>query len=570
MDLDDVVTQEVPRSSPDGEPGDGGGGDGIGAWFVDHSAQLALGAFVAYLVVAFFLLLLHFGEGSWFQGDDWGFIEGRSMWSFDDLMRPQNGHWSAVPVIAFQALYKVVGLRSYLPYMGTTIVLHLTLATLLRVVMRRAGAGPWVATIVAGTYVLFGVGYENILLGIQISMVASMVFGIAQLLLSDHDGPFDRRDAIGLACGLVAIMASSIGIPMVVAVGVAVLIRRGWRLALATTAPLAAIYVAWMVWQRSVGGFGEVDQFGTRNVGALVEWVISATTGVFVSLGQYPAVAVALAALLIGGCALAWVPLDRDSFRRLANAPIALLVGGIALSALVGTQRADLAQAFGLDLARSSRYMAMATVMTLPALAVAAAAVIRRWRVAAPAVLALFVIGVPANIAAFDTSGTLFNRAAFDAQRTFVIAVADSDLARDVAGDVHPDPNELTTANLTVDFLVFARKSGKLPDPVEVDQALEDRIAVRLSMSQSILNTPEPAATCTTQTAPLEIEPDKGQQFVLRSPVNIALRDGERFTAPSQYATAWAGSTLTTQVDDATFRITPVAPATTFEWCPAT
>ena len=162
-----------------------------------------------------------------------------------------------------------------------------------------------------------------------------------------------------------------------------------------------------------------------------------------------------------------------------------------------------------------------------------------------------------------------FARKGFDAQRPFVVAVADSDLAREVSADVHPDPNELTTANLTVGFLVHARRSGKLPDPVAVEQALEDRVTVRLSMGQSIPGEPEPAAACTTQTGPLDIEPERGEQFVLRSPVNIAMRDGDRITAPSPYVAAWGGSTLTTQVDDATFRITPIGPATTFRWCPA-
>lgn len=94
-------------------------------------------------------------------------------------------------------MYSVFGLREYWPYQLIVISLHLTVAVLLRVVMRRAGVGPWLATICAGVFVLFGPGEDNILWAFQIGFAGALVLGIVQLLLADHDGPFNRRDWAG-------------------------------------------------------------------------------------------------------------------------------------------------------------------------------------------------------------------------------------------------------------------------------------------------------------------------------------------------------------------------------------
>ena len=63
------------------------------------------------------------------------------------------------------------GIRSYVPYQLLVILLHLAAAVLLRVVMRRAGVRPWIATLTAGVFVFFGAGAENILIAFQITFV---------------------------------------------------------------------------------------------------------------------------------------------------------------------------------------------------------------------------------------------------------------------------------------------------------------------------------------------------------------------------------------------------------------
>ena len=112
--------------------------------------------------------------------------------SVDDLFRPHFQHWTTLPILPYRLLWTVVGIRSYVPYQALIVVLHLAAAALLLVVMRRAGVRPWIATVAAGAFVFFGSGAENILVAFQITFVGSLVFGLAQLLLADHDGPLDR------------------------------------------------------------------------------------------------------------------------------------------------------------------------------------------------------------------------------------------------------------------------------------------------------------------------------------------------------------------------------------------
>lgn len=202
------------------------------------SARAAAVTFAAYLAVALVWLIVVAGDKHWFIGDDWGMLVERSLGDPVGWFAAQNTHWSTVPTVTYLGLFKIFGLHGYVPYMAAVVVAHLVLAVLLRTVMRRVGVGPWVATIVAGSFVLYGTGQQNVVFAIQISMVTSMVFGVGHLLLADHDGGFDRRDAVGLGLGLLAIMASGVGPPMVMMVGVFVLLRRGWRLALIHTVPV--------------------------------------------------------------------------------------------------------------------------------------------------------------------------------------------------------------------------------------------------------------------------------------------------------------------------------------------
>jgi hypothetical protein len=136
----------MPRLAP--ASGAGPAGRARSAAPVDRNCRLSLIVFVAVVALAFPLLLklVHY---RWFYLDEWDFLAGRDGGSLHDLLRPHNEHLSALPILVYRGLWRVVGLHSYTPYLTLIITLHLTAAVLLRVVMRRAGVGPWVATAAA-------------------------------------------------------------------------------------------------------------------------------------------------------------------------------------------------------------------------------------------------------------------------------------------------------------------------------------------------------------------------------------------------------------------------------------
>src|SRR5262249_44045899 len=147
------------------------------------------------------------------------------------LFRAHFQHWSTVIVVVYRFLWQLFGAR-YLPYELFAIVLYLTVAALLRAIMRRAGIGPWVATAAASLLVLFGAGVENNF------FTAVLVFSLVHLLFADHEGPINWRDAAGLAAGVAALMCSGLAVTTTIVVGIAMLLRRGWRIALLHTVPL--------------------------------------------------------------------------------------------------------------------------------------------------------------------------------------------------------------------------------------------------------------------------------------------------------------------------------------------
>ena len=161
--------------------------------------RIARWTFVGLEAVALVFFLVA-GRYLWFGGDEWDFLAGRGL-SLHDLLAQHGGHLVALPLVIFRALFAVFGLRSYLPYQLVAIVLHLMTAWLLRAVIRRAGAGPWIATAGASLLLFFGAGAQNILTAFQITFTGALAFGFGQLLLADHDGALDRRDWLGTGSG---------------------------------------------------------------------------------------------------------------------------------------------------------------------------------------------------------------------------------------------------------------------------------------------------------------------------------------------------------------------------------
>ena len=406
-------------------------------------AAVEAGAFVFYLVLA---------RSEWFFLDEWDFVAGRGV-GVRDLLRAHVGHWVALPIVVYRVLWWAVGLRSYLPYAAMTIGLHLAAAALLRIVMRRSGAGPWTATICASVFVLFGAGAQDILWAFQITFTGALAFGLAHVLLADHAGPIDRRDWLGLGAGLLALMCSGVAITMVIVVGFATLLRRGWRIAALHTVPLGVLFGAW--WLQ----YGRENKTVAGSASQVFAWGRSGATGVFKGLGQNRGIGWVLLAALVAGLTLAVRSSHLKELRTQGATTFGLLFGVPVFLVVTGVQRsAVVAESF----ARSSRYLHILAALLLPALALAAQALSRRSRLLGGVALVALLVGVPGNISD-STRFARESKARSASTRAVMLSIPRMALASRVPPSLRPDPN--TATDVTVGWLRAGVASGRIPAP---------------------------------------------------------------------------------------------------------
>lgn len=485
----------------------------VATWVRDHPDEL----FVALLVVALPVIVLVLADYMWFFRDDWAFIADREL-SVEDVFEPHNAHWTAVPVVVFRVLYAVFGLHSYLPYLAVVVTMHLVVVALLRTIMVRAGVGRWVANAFAGALVFFGAGREDIVWAFQISFTGAIALVLGQLVLADHDGPVGWRDVAALALGLLGLMSAGTAIVLIGVVGLALLVRRGWRRAALHTAPLAAAYVAYVTLADPA-----TDESPGFTASVILDWLWRGLVAGFDGMGGYRPVAVSLVALLVVGTAVhILVPsADGDAagsdswWDRVRTAAVPLALFGSVIVFIVLTARSRAYQ--GPQGAEARRYVYYYAVGTLPLLAVAASALVRRWRFAAPVVL-LILVAVPANAASFEDPpfGPNYHRQ----RREVILAVLGMREAGQIDGDHRPFPDAF--GGVTLDFLRNARANGSLPDPPEpIPPALRAELLVRLSLSQVV---GEPLFFCEPLGVPeLVVTSDEDMAFGLTGPVAAQL-----------------------------------------------
>jgi hypothetical protein len=472
------------------------------------SATIARLTFAAVLVgaVPLYLVLAH---NQWFFLDDWDFLATRRAGSLDDLFRPHNEHWSTLPILEYRALFSLFGLRTYVPYQVAAVVAHLVVAALLWAVMRRAEIHPWIATAAASLFVLLGAGNQNIVWAFQIGWTGSLAFGLGQLIFSDHDGPIDRRDFAGLVCGAAGLLCSGIAVPMVVAVGFSVLLRRGWRAAAFHVAPLAAAFgIWWLVAGRGHYGAAQLD------VGRMLSFGWSVVTNTFSKMGQLPGAGVLLALVLVAGLTMAVRDRWSDESRRRLAAPLALLLAGGGTFLLVTAS--GRAAIYGSVSANESRYLHVLSALMLPAIAMGADALARRWRVMLPVAVALFLLAIPGNID--DLAQRDEGMGAF--------ALGNPDLMRalpalPIAARVPPARSVSAAApGVTIGWLRSLVRSGHLEPLRSAPAALVLQATTTLALHQRSSRTP--AADCRVLEQPLLRALRANESFALRGgPVRV-------------------------------------------------
>jgi hypothetical protein len=278
------------------------------------------------------------------------------------LFAPYINHWIGVPNVLWEVLFRFFGMRTYLPYLLPTLAAHLGIVALLRVILLRMGIGPWRATLACLPLLVTGAGAGNLAFGWQIEFLGAVGFGLGQLLLTDHDGPPDRRDAAGVLVGLLGLMCSGVAPTFVFLAGANQALRSRWLGAAIAVVPLAAIFLAWFVL------FGHQDLAGQQppdftpaRLAVLPSFMWTGLTASLEGMVGLPVLGgVALVLTAAAAAALGLRP--RQPGHSLAWA---MSIAAVAFFAVIGYGRA----ANGPTFAAESRYLYVGVVLLLPLVA---------------------------------------------------------------------------------------------------------------------------------------------------------------------------------------------------------
>lgn len=514
--------------------------------------QLPDGIFAACVVATVPLVLFVLGKDQWFLRDEWFVLAGPDGLH---LFEPNAGaHWIAVPRLIYAALWHVFGITTYWPYQLANVLLHLLAIVMLRVILRRSGVGPWLATAVAAPLLLFGPGAQAIVFGFQVGFTGSLAWGLTQLVLADTEGGFKRRDLLALLCGLLAITSSGVGVTTSIMVGIALVLRRNWRMAAIQSVPLLVIYAIWV----KVEHASSAGPAGRPTITQLLRWDLDTIVATFTALTYFTVVTWLLVAVLVVGFAVALRQCrDRPwaEVRRQWAMPIALLVAIVAFASSTGLGRSY----SGAEGAASSRYVYLQAVLLMPAVALCAQALVRRWRLLTPAVVLLLLLPFPFNLPDFtkdDGLGRSFLR-----RREFILTTAvRMPFASDVPEDVRPVPDAFDGDGVTIGFLLGAERSGRLnPSTVPLTPEVVNEFRIRLGFAQSLSGLTFDLDSCEAIDGHVDLAPEEGESVAITQSFRAHTIDraGGTQTSAAVVFRATNGIRFTAELPDLEIRIRP-------------
>ncbi len=331
------------------------------------------------------LLFMRAGRGQWFYYDEWDFLVSRQEW---DLLASHNGHLSLFPQLFTTLLKGMFGLHTYWPYLALVILAHLLVCHLLWRFAIRAGAQPWIATLVVAIFAVLAPGSENTLWAFQVGFITPIATGTGAMLLLLR--PFVGVKEIGAVAGLllVGIGFSGTALPITAAVILFLLVRHGWKPALAVALSFAIPYGLWYL------TFNRVDTMAAFKAASLHDFLVGIPKYVAHGFVDGLATVLPLAALsapliLVFAC---WVVVDVRKTGIRSMSPVHYLtIAAIIFAFLTAYTRLQL----GVQTASSWRYVYLYAALLSPAAALALTALTgRRGAALAAVTAALGVIGV--------------------------------------------------------------------------------------------------------------------------------------------------------------------------------
>lgn len=500
------MTNDSARSV---EPGDADGTRRI--WL--GSPRIAAAVF-GIAVLAALPTILYFGRNQWFFIDEWSFLAGRPF-GVDGVLDDHNGHWVSTPFLLFRSLYSIFGIRTYLPYQLLATLSHLGAVVLSRLVMRRIGVGPWTATMVACFLLLLGSGLSNLVFAFQVSLNGSVVCGLGALLLADHGGPIGRRDAAALGVTMVGLTTSAVMIPLVAAVGVATLIRRGPRVAVLHTIPPAVVFAAWFL------AFGrDGSSAGAFSFANFARFFVDMNRAVFLGLGDFGLAAIVLAVTAAVGAAAAW----RDQADRGPLAMVvALLVAWWGFALVTSAGRNELLEVSS-RAPFADRYLHVGTMLLLPLVALGIEQIMRARRLVATLPVAALIVGVPGNVDALANQDRFLL-----GSEDFVETMAVSRFIDQV-----PPSHRLSQravieefGPMTAGWLRRARASGDIAAPEQRDHVLDLYADLRVAFAQR----DDADVSCAKQSGPFRARVDAGDRIMFDGNIAIEIVDPDPWSA---------------------------------------
>jgi hypothetical protein len=197
---------------------------------------------LAALMAVSFVLIMHAGRETTFYLDDWPALFSRQDWTWLSLVRPHIDHLQLFPFLVLKTMWSTVGLHDYWVYRAVLAVLDLLAGTLLFLYGRKR-IGPWPSLALAACLVLMAPSWFNVLYAFQINFVGAMAAGLGALLLLDRERRWSDVGACVLL--LVAIGCNGVGLPIIFAVVIDLVLRRGSRRRLWVPGIPLLLYALW-------------------------------------------------------------------------------------------------------------------------------------------------------------------------------------------------------------------------------------------------------------------------------------------------------------------------------------
>ena len=405
----------------------------------------------------------------WFFADEWDFIAKRSRPPLtqpgrfaDMLLTPHNEHWSTLPIIVYRAVFGVVGLRAYWPYLVVLYTFHLGVIVLMVRLLRRNGVGVVARCFAVAIFVVYGAGAENLLWAFQFAWMGACIAGLAMIELVDVDRSRLSRGRIAATwlVGVAGLMCAGVGVSMVAAAVIATWLRHGWRRAVVVGSVPALAQVLWTIAYGRNATPVETRWTSVPHRALGYSWrAITSTVDRTVGL---PGLGVLLAVALI-----AFTASRAEELRARHAGVLGLALASIPFLGLVAIGRVEV------DNPNASRYSYILFVLLAPLVFVVLTMVLAnrppRWRTGAGVLGVLCVI---TSVGSLAEAATLEGRTEAATRRTVVaaFAVAKSNFA---APDAIPDPQsvDLTIAGIRA-LLVQGYIPSGTPDPQAVTTVL--------------------------------------------------------------------------------------------------